>query len=169
MKNEIWKPITEFPTYEVSNYSRVRNKYGKIFRQFEGKKGYLRVTLKSEGKQIWRTSHRLAAIEFIPNPDNKEQINHKDGNKLNNHIDNLEWATQSENQLHRFNVLGIRHKKGSDSPIAKPVNQYDLNGNLICEFGSLEEASKKTNISAKYISACKTGKTKTAGGFIWKI
>ena len=63
-------------------------------------KGYLRVPLYKDGKRKWHKVHRLVANAFIPNPDNKPQVNHKDGNKLNNSITNLEWVTDEENKEH---------------------------------------------------------------------
>lgn len=104
---EIWKVIDEFPDYEVSNYGNVRRK----FRRLEGYKylkpqlterGYLAVILynnKTKKRKRFRV-HRLVAKAFIPNTDNKPQVNHKDMNKKNNHVENLEWCTNQENCIH---------------------------------------------------------------------
>lgn len=96
---ERWKKIRN-TTYEVSNLGRVRTKEGNIKKLFEDNKGYMRLQLYVNGKRINKRVHRLVAEAFIPNPDNKPTVNHKDGNKKNNSVENLEWATYSENQYH---------------------------------------------------------------------
>lgn len=114
LDGEIWKDINNFENfYQISNMGRVRsldrlsgknNKqfYGKIIKQFVGTSGYFFVNLKNNDKNNPKMVHCLIGIAFIPNPENKKTINHKDGNKLNNHVSNLEWMTHSENQLHAF-------------------------------------------------------------------
>ncbi|WP_229683039.1 HNH endonuclease [Virgibacillus oceani] len=93
---EIWKPI-EGHNYEISNHGRVRNKDNKVIVRGEvTEKGYLRVLMNKKHYKV----HRLVGLFFIPNLDNKSEINHKDGNKLNNHVDNLEWVTSDENITH---------------------------------------------------------------------
>ena len=98
-----YKIIPSFPDYEVSNDGIVRkgNKYSKI-----NKNGsYPRVTIK-DSKWKLKSVHRLVAETFIPNPNNKPQVNHKDGNKHNNNVENLEWVTAQENMIHAYKVLG---------------------------------------------------------------
>jgi hypothetical protein len=93
---EIWKTI-EGHNYEVSNFGRIRNKKTKRISKLEIHDGrYYRVKLNNRNYKV----HRLVALYFIPNPDNKPEINHKDGNKLNNCVDNLEWCTPEENMIH---------------------------------------------------------------------
>jgi hypothetical protein len=131
---EQWKPVVGFVGfYEVSNYGnirslgRVRNGRSGCNRSCPGKR--LSPTLSGRGYQsvqLWSASasgrkyiHRLVADAFLPNPEGKSEVNHKDGNKLNNHITNLEWATPSENKLHAFRS-GLNSKaSGSDSPFAR--------------------------------------------------
>ena len=141
---------------------RIRSlKFGreKILKQTKSKYGYLVVGLYKNGKHKLFRVNRLVAEAFIPNPENKPEVNHKDTNKLNNRADTLEWATRSENQLHAFkNKLQI--------PITKIILQYDLKGNFIKEWESMAEARRQTNIS--HICCCCKGQRKTAGGFIWK-
>ena len=102
---EQWRPIEGYETlYEVSNFGSVRNKHGKLIKGFHQLKpsglGYWRTTLSKNQKAKHFQTHRLVAIAFIPNPENKPQVNHIDYNSINNNAKNLEWCTVSENELH---------------------------------------------------------------------
>ena len=103
--------------------------------------------------------HRLIAQTFMGNPDNFPEVNHEDGNKQNNCVDNLKWCTTSYNQLHLCYVLKSK---------VKPVNQYDLDGNLIKKWESIRYASRHLNISHNGIIASCKGIQKTSGGYIWR-
>jgi hypothetical protein len=92
---ETWIQIEDFPNYEVSNHGRVRNRTGKVLKQHYHS-NYLGVGLSKGGKIHTKDTHRLVAISFLPNPDGKPQVNHKDGNKDNNHSSNFEWVTAAE-------------------------------------------------------------------------
>ena len=171
---EIWKPIKNYEKfYEVSNLGNVKSKRRNIILKYNiNNKGRPYVNLFKNKKAKTRTIHRLVAETFIPNIENKETVNHKDGNKLNNCINNLEWATRSENQLHAYNI-GLQkpnkpmlNKKGKLNPLSKKVIQYDLNGNFIKEYSSYTEATQQTNIN--HIGDCCNGKFKRAGKYIWK-
>lgn len=135
-------------------------------------RGYYQVSMTINNESKPYLFHRLIAQHFIENKCNKPCINHKDGNKLNNNIDNLEWCTYSENINHAIKT-GLRkspnHKLGSKSPYSKNVLQYDLNGNFIREWGSLTEAANNLNIKKASISSCCKGRNKTSGGYIWKL
>ncbi len=129
--------------------------------------GYEMVALSINGKQKDYSVHRLVAECFIPNSNpEKNKVNHKDGNKLNNDSKNLEWVTHQENMIHASSVLG----KG-----LKAVSQYDLDGNFMRSYGSITEATKmmgKTNpsfISKICIWNAKNEKPKIAYGYIWKF
>lgn len=173
MAEEIWRDIPNFEGhYQVSNLGRIkslyfRNRMATIYKEKILKplnsKGYLRVRLhECKAKNLY-SIHRLAAQAFIPNPENKPCVNHKDGNKTNNCVDNLEWCTYSENELHSHNVLG-------KEPInKKKVNQYDLKDNFIKQYESLAEAGKSINKKYSLISTCCSGKVKTAYGYKWKF
>lgn len=103
---ECWKKCKENPKYEVSSFGRVRRMYNGVYKVLSGSlhsKGYRRITLAEAGSYY---IHRLVGSYFVPNPDGKPHINHKDGNKLNNDFRNLEWVTPAENNLHAAEVLG---------------------------------------------------------------
>lgn len=94
--------------YMVSNFGRIKRKFTHNEKLLPGninKDGYLTILLSSSGKKNCQYIHRMVAIRFLPNPENKKTVNHIDGNKQNNHIDNLEWATHSENHIHAFRKL----------------------------------------------------------------
>lgn len=101
--SEIWMPITGFEgIYEVSNLGRVKNAKGKIRKPFIAHGGYLMVDLVNHYERTHARVNRLVAKAFIPNPADKPEVNHKDGDKANNAADNLEWSTKSENMLHAY-------------------------------------------------------------------
>ena len=147
---EQWKAVVGYEgIYEVSNYGKVRNvKTGRILKLGKSKNGYLRVGLHKNGKQKYFLVHRLVAIAFIPNPDNKETVNHIDEDKTNNHVCNLEWMTQKEN---------TRHSKCKKVLCIETGEVYD----------SMTEAVENTGVAQSSISTCCNGKLKHAGGFHW--
>lgn len=118
------------------------------------------------------------AEAFIDNPLNKSEVNHIDGNKHNNNIENLEWVTTKENVVHAFKhklrtcedsakLLGKYAKRGKENPKSKKVFQFDQNKKLINIYGSVREAERKNKIYASYISQCCLKKKKQAGGYYW--
>lgn len=160
--NEEWKDIpceiiNGIKGYKISNYGRVKNHRGRITEGHNHISGYLWVSIAPKQYLL----HRLVAKVFIPNPENKEQVNHIDGNKQNACVNNLEWCSNVENQIHKVNS-GL-------SNCTKKIVQYDLKMNKIKEFFSQVEASKELNISNTNISKCCRGNAKTAGGFIFKF
>lgn len=114
---EEWRDAEGFPKYEVSNYGNVRHKIKK--KNLTGgldTKGYRQVCLRDENdKQKTPKVHKLVARAFIPNPDNKPQVNHKDSDRTNAHVDNLEWVTNGENQKHAFDT-GFQDNYGEKHP-----------------------------------------------------
>ena len=161
---EIWKPILQYEAfYEVSNRGRVRSlRTGGIMRMRIGRDGYVRVSLTKDGKQTHKLLHRLLAIAFIPNPDNFAEVNHKNENKQDNSILNLEWCT------HKYNSnFGTRLKRMAISNY-EPVIQYTKDGEEIARYKSQKEAMEKTGIQSRHISCCCKGKRKTTGGYVWR-
>ena len=164
LENEIWKQVflenvdMQDKKYFVSNLGRFKNSFGTIMDNYKvNDNGYIRVYIYNKTY----TMHHLVAITFIENPENKEQVNHKDGNKLNNSVSNLEWNTCSENNLHKFQI-------GLGNNFTRKITQYDLQMNKIKDFNSITEAGKELNIGKSNITGVLNNYRKTAGGFIFK-
>ena len=160
---EKWKDIPNFNgLYQVSNNGNIkRAKDEYIFKKNKNSRGYRIITLTKDKKEYSLSVHRLVAEAFIPNPNNLPQINHKDGNKLNNKIENLEWCTQSENMKHAYkNKLEIKS--------GKKVVQFDLDMKIIKIWDKIIEAEKEYKIAHGKITMVCKNKRKTAGGYIWR-
>jgi len=144
--------------YFVSNLGRFKNSSGKIMSNYKiYHNGYVRIFMHKKTFLL----HRLVALTFIENPENKEQVNHIDGNKINNYVNNLEWCTNKENQIHKF-------KNGLGNNYTRKIGQYDLNNNFIKEFSSIVLAAKEVNVSTSSIRGVLINYRKTSAGFIWK-
>lgn len=188
MKNEIWKDIAGYEGYyQVSNFGRVKSlqrtvitgKYScpvvlkeRILTVSKNKHGYGYVMLASNGTSKSFAVHRLVIKSFILNPENKPQVNHIDGIKTHNELENLEWATNSENQLHAHKT-GLKTSSfagifGIDHPRSRKIIQLGIDGLEIDTYYSSVEASQKTGICYGSINNCARGVAKTGGGFIWK-
>lgn len=178
-KEEIWKPITGYEgLYEVSNKGRVKRLERAIVDSIGRKRhlrerilknslkscGYIYVNLYNGDKRV----HRLVAEAFIPNPENKPEVNHKDEVKTNNCVENLEWVTAKENA--NFGTKNVRVAKANRNHVAlsKPVVQYSKAGELIEVYPSVREAARKLGLNQSCISAAARGKQKTYKGFTWK-
>lgn len=154
---EVWKEIKDFNKYQISNFGRVKNNFGKILKP-QLRHGYYDIGLYNKKYKLSPKLikiHRLVAEAFLPNPNNYSIVNHKDENKTNNNVNNLEWCTQ------KYNVnYGKRNNK-----IRKRVLQFDLNNNFIKEYESITIASKECNIPISCI--CRSCITNyKAGGYV---
>ena len=152
-----------FKYYDITKEGVIINlKTNRKYKGTIGNNGYLHWQTTKNNKHYDWSIHRLIAIKYIPNPNNYPVINHIDGNKLNNSIDNLEWCTYSDNVKHAYNTKLI---KGG----AKTVLQIDKNTNKIINiFKSEMEAGRITGINHSAISKVCRGVRKTAGNYKWK-
>lgn len=174
--DEVWKDIHSYDgLYKVSNLGRVKSfHYGKenILTPCIDRCGYLSAGLSINGKMKKYTVHRLVCLAFLDNPQNKLEINHKNGIKTDNRLENLEYCTASENRKHAYDnnlMIGARTGKfGSDNPSSKPVCRYSKTGEYIDEFSGASEAARITGLHRGHISDCCRGYLKSSGGYIWK-
>ena len=160
LENEIWKNITidgtTYNKYQVSSLGRFKNYKRVIMENYKPHhSGYIYVRVNYKKYAL----HHLVASTFIENPDLKSAVNHIDGNKTNNSVDNLEWATIAENNQHNHNIGLIKTFK-------RKIGQYNLEGYLIKEYSSIVDAEKELKIQT--IKKVLYNKQKTAAGFIWK-
>lgn len=165
---EIWKDIDGYLISNLGNVKSFKQGYEHSLKQTKSNRGYLTVCFTTKGKCKNHYIHRLVAQAFIPNPENKPQVNHKDGNKLNNCVDNLEWVSACENMRHAYKNNLIKHCFGSDNHNHKNIYQISTDGKTIKEWGSITEASRELNLKQSSISRVCLGKRKTTGGYIWK-
>jgi len=183
--NEIWITIKNFPIYEVSNMGNVRSKDRIVIRNGNPAKikgvnlkpklirGYQRVTLyagdRTHKKQF--LVHRLVADTFLDNPNNYPYINHKDENKINNHVDNLEYCTAKYNSNYGTSIQRrVAHQDWQSiaDKQSKTVIQKDLNGNIIATYKSTMDAQRTKGYKSAGISRCCNGYLKTYKGYLWE-
>jgi hypothetical protein len=152
---EIWKPIEGYENYQVSNFGRVKNNKNHIMSQ-DYTKCYCRVHLYKNGKGKHHLIHRLVAQAFIPNPNKLPQVNHKDENKDNNNVNNLEWCTAKYNNNYGNRNKLSKIKQINDVIKSKPIDVCDLNMNYITTFPSIEECERKLGVNqSNIIKVCK--------------
>jgi hypothetical protein len=159
---EEWRDVLGFEElYQVSNLGKVRTiKNGEAeMSQQENRNGYMTVHLRNKGVERRAMVHRLVAEAFISNPDELRDVNHKNGDKSDNRVENLEWVSHSDNMTHSFRELGenVRH-----------IVQLSLDGVLIDRWNSITEAAEATGICRTDIGACCRGERTMAGAFEWK-
>lgn len=177
---ELWKNIEGFDgLYEISNFGRIKSNFKyrknssniKSLNSFD-QKGYVKVGLSYKAKNIKNECHgihRLVALHFIPNPENKPQVNHKDCNKKNNHVDNLEWVTHSENMKHAWeNGLqkGRTGQFGVNHPISRKINQIK-DGVVIKTYDSIKSMHEITGVNKSMMYKAMKKKEEYKG-YIWE-
>lgn len=180
----MWKPVKGYEgVYEISDSGEVRSvdrhvtcsngaiykRKGKLLKQSvtigrgskDHKCGYSVVNLRMPGHaKVWPV-HKLVALAFIPNELGLPTINHKDGNKQNNAVANLEWVSFRDNNVHAL-------KCGLRSPRGNKIAQFTKDGQFVAEYASMMDAERRTGVTHMNISQCLSGRTNSAGGFIWK-
>ena len=184
MEMEIWKDIKGYEgLYQISNCGRLKSfkkiSSGYIMSNKNQNGWYFTVALLKNNTRVTARIHRMVAEAFILNPDNKPEINHKDLNKQNNHVDNLEWVTRKENVSHAIKLCpgmlkGMNNYNKLVRP--KPILQYTLTGKLLASYINGFEASVATGVCQRNIlqvankEEYKPGFTrKQAGGYVWKF
>ena len=163
---EAWKPVAGWENrYEISNLGRLRNaRTGRISKNAVVRNDYIVDILSDNGRRKTVRRHRLVAEAFIPNPENKPEVNHKDGVKYNNCVDNLEWATHRENTDHSW-MNGLTPKPIPQKEAS--VNQY-YDGIYLASYRSIKIAATITKIDATDIVKNCKGQRKSAGGYEFK-
>ena len=179
MENEVWKDVPNYEgIYKASNFGRIKmvkrtlidslgkkiNKKEHILKPRTGNRYYM-IALYKNGKREDLLLHRVIAQTFIPNPENKPFVNHKDENCFNNCSDNLMWCTQKENM--NWGTINERMSKNSKSK--RKVNQYDMDGNYIKTWDCMTDFYKSKGLKLKtgIIECCK-GRRQSHMGYKWK-
>lgn len=175
---EMWKAIEGTDgRYEVSNTGKIRSRnYKNTGKTVELKpapdpKGYIKTMLLFNGKYRTVKVHRLVAQAFIPNPENKPQVNHKDGNKANNAADNLEWITNRDNAHHAIEhglfTNSYKATENANTRRKKKVIATDPNGRTFA-FDSISEASRELGVKRRHVQAVLKGERNQTGGYTFK-
>lgn len=181
-ENEVWKPVNGFEgRYEISSHGRLKSlpkwnknrlsgylRKEKMLSPKNTIKGYLNYELSLwDGTSKTFKRSRLVAMHFVPNPDNKDQVNHKDGVRSNDYYENLEWVTQSENIQHSYDNLGrkaaYKDKFGKDHNQSKPIIIYNNTGSK--EFENITRASEFLGVSIQAVSMAVRKVNKSCKGY----
>ena len=169
--NEVWKDVVGYEgLYQVSNQGRVKSLwFGKerILKPGREKKGYLQVCLSKNGKMKHYKVHRLVGQSFIQNPNNLPEINHRDEDKTNNRVENLEWCDRKYNNNYGNHNQKV-FEKTTNGKLSKPVLQYTKDGIFVKEWKSTHDVERNLGYDQSHISRCCLGKLKSTYGFVWK-
>lgn len=166
-----WKDIPSYENeYQINTNGDIKSlKTNKTLKWFiNNKNGYAYVTLCKNNKRKCYRVHKLVAITYLKNTNNKSEINHINGNKLDNRIENLEWCSSSENQKHAYKIGLQKPIMSKNNKLSKKTIQYDLDYNIIKIWDSLSDIVRELNIKKQYISACCLGKIKKTCNYIFK-
>lgn len=175
MTKEIWRDIPEYEElYQISNLGRVKSLERRVItcdgvtRNMTEKilkpclhRGYYSIILRKNKKIKYYGVHQLVAKAFIPNPNNLPYINHKDENKANNHVENLEWCTA------QYNINYGTHNERQALTKSKTVYQYSLDKVLLNVWKSTHDVHRKLGYAQGNIARCCRGESKTSNGYIW--
>lgn len=177
----VWKPVPGYEGfYEVSNSGKIRSvyRYKKILKPMISNTGYERVDLFKNKVRKQFSVHRLVAMAFIKIEDGKPFVNHKDENKLNNNVDNLEWISHVENCRYgtaiarRTQHLDYSNRRinnaGQIAALSKPIAQFTKSGSFIRKWASASECARENGWTVSCIRRNCLGETSTAYGFIFK-
>lgn len=184
---EIWKDIKGYEgEYQVSNLGNVKslerymtkpNRWGGQTVYFHKEKqisknlckGYYKVHLYKDTEREIKSVHRLVAEAFLPNPNNLAQVNHKDENKLNNNVDNLEWCTHEYNMAYGTGRIRAGQKHINLKALSKPVMQYTKDGKLVNTYPSIAEAGRQLGVCSRSIGQVANARKGTAYGYQWRF
>jgi hypothetical protein len=163
-------PDGDVYTYKFGKIKKITPGIGKDLSRAQ----YCNISLSLNGTSKTVRIHRIVAETFIPNPDNKPCVNHINGIKTDNRVENLEWVNVKENAIHARDVLGIKRKQ--QNPLnrqkgfysRKPILKLSLDGNLICEYRSITSAARENNIKGIQIIRAINGRGPLSRLFIWK-
>ena len=171
---EVWKSVEGYEEYEVSSFWNVMSlNYHMSWKSKLLKPGnskwYKKVRLSKDKISKNFSIHRLVALAFLENPENKPQVNHINGIKSDNRIDNLEFATANENMQHASKTWLQKVGRWVENPLSKPLLQFSKAGEFIREFWGVSEVGRDLWINQGNISECCHWNRKSAGWFIWRL
>ena len=158
----------------ADRYDRFNRKVGGVVKQQKAGSGYSFVALYKNGKGRQKYVHRLVAEAFIPNPENKREVDHIDNDKNNNNVSNLRWVTHKENQnneITRAKMLEDTSKyisqKGADNPFSRKVRMYSIDGEYLRTFDCLSDAATFAGVTDGSIGKVCRGERFSSGGYVW--
>ena len=185
IEGEIWKEIIGYEgLYQISNLGRAKALAREYYSgKTKSSKKFTKERIMPLGSHVYHgvylcktgivkrvEIHRLVAIYFIPNPMNKPCVNHKDGNKYNNHFNNLEWVTHKENSTHAKIHLGaFKYERAKYLKVLKSVIKYDMNMVPLKKYDCISDAARDNNLFVQNIGFVCKNQHKTIGGFYWRF